>query len=98
MDAVKEDNSKEVATELVIANRLGLHARAAARLVQVTDRFQAEVVMEKDGEVADAKSVLSLLTLECPMGTRVVVRASGHDSGAALEAVVELIHNKFGEE
>ena len=88
----------ECARTLAIANRLGLHARAAAQLVQLAQTFQCEIFLEKNGESADAKSVLSLLTLECPIGTNVVVRAVGDDSRPAVQAVAELITNKFGEE
>ena len=88
----------ECARTMAIANRLGLHARAAAQLVQLAQKFQCEVFLEKNGESADAKSVLSLLTLECPIGTNVVVRAVGDDSRPAVQAVAELIANKFGEE
>ncbi len=91
-------DNNEYTRELTIINRLGLHARAAARLVEVARQYQAEVALEKNGESVDAKSVISLLTLECPLGTRVVVRAKGDDSAQALSAVVDLIENKFGEE
>ncbi len=91
-------DNNEYTRELTIINRLGLHARAAARLVEVARQYQAEVALEKNGESVDAKSVISLLTLECPLGTRVVVRAKGDDSAQALSAVVDLIEHKFGEE
>ncbi|MEW5723887.1 MAG: HPr family phosphocarrier protein [Thermodesulfobacteriota bacterium] len=84
--------------ELVIKNRLGLHARAAAALVRVAQQYESDLAVEKDGQSVDAKSVLSLIGLECPWGTRVLVRARGADSGPALEAVASLIENKFGEE
>lgn len=83
---------------MTIGNRLGLHARAAARLVEVAQQFQSEVTMEKNGRAADAKSVVCLLTLECPLGTRVTVRAQGEDAEPAVTAVAELIESKFGEE
>ena len=92
------NKSKEWSIEIIITNRLGLHARAAARLVQLTEQFRSEVLMEKDGRSADAKSVLSLLTLECPMGTKVLLKARGEDAKPAISAMAELIQNKFGEE
>jgi phosphocarrier protein HPr len=88
----------ECTRTLAIANRLGLHARAAAQLVQLAQQYQSEISLEKNGVTADAKSVLSLLTLECPAGTHIVVRAVGEDSSPAVQAVAELIANKFGEE
>ncbi|MFH1092400.1 MAG: HPr family phosphocarrier protein [Pseudomonadota bacterium] len=91
-----KDNERTI--ETTITNRLGLHARAAARLVQLTERFRSEVFMEKDGQAADVKSVLALLTLDCPMGTRVVLRARGKDAESALSAIAGLVQDKFGEE
>ena len=88
----------EQTRELIIDNRLGLHARAAARLVEVAQQFQSEVTMEKNGRAADAKSVVCLLALECPLGTKVTVRARGEDARPAVSAVAELIEAKFGEE
>jgi phosphocarrier protein len=84
--------------EVVIGNRLGLHARAAAALVKVAQQYDSDVLMEKNGEAADAKSVLSLISLECPLGTKVTIRAQGLDSESAVEAVARLVHDKFGEE
>ncbi len=81
-----------------IINRLGLHARAAAQVVKTAEIYRAEVFLEKNGDSVDAKSVLSLLMLECPMGTEVTVRAQGDDSEPAVAAVVRLVENKFGEE
>jgi phosphocarrier protein len=97
-EIVPDSNNHQHVQEVTIVNRLGLHARAAARLVQLAQRFSAEVELEKDGEAADAKSVLSLLTLACPLGTRVILRTKGPDAAPALEALTELIENKFGEE
>ncbi|MEW6264714.1 MAG: HPr family phosphocarrier protein [Thermodesulfobacteriota bacterium] len=88
----------EHSKELTIVNKLGLHARAAAQLVQLSQTFQAEILLEKAGQPVDAKSVLALLMLECPLGTRVKVRASGVDADEAVTAVARLIENKFGEE
>ena len=84
--------------ELTICNSLGLHARAAAKLVETADRFTSEIFMEKNGHTADAKSVLSLLTLECPMGSKVTVSAEGNDCQLAIDALAELIESKFGEQ
>lgn len=83
--------------ELVIRNRLGLHARAAARIVELASQYESYISLEKDGSVVDAKSLLSLLTLECAMGSKVVLRAEGEDSRAAVEALTDLITNNFGE-
>jgi len=91
-------NNNLIARELLIQNRLGLHARAAARLVELARRFHSEMAVEKDGQSVDAKSVVALLSLECPIGTKVVVKAWGDDADQAVAAVAVLIENRFGEE
>jgi phosphocarrier protein len=84
--------------EVEIVNRLGLHARAAAKLVHLAGRFQAEVKLLKDGDVVDAKSILGLLMLAAAQGERVGLRTHGPDEVEALEAVADLIARRFEEE
>ncbi|MCL2029618.1 MAG: HPr family phosphocarrier protein [Deltaproteobacteria bacterium] len=84
--------------ELVITNRLGLHARAAAKLVQAVGAYQAEIRLVKDGEKADARSVLSLISLGCAEGARVTVEAAGEDALPAVLAIQSLVAERFGEE
>ena len=81
-----------------IVNRLGLHARAAAKLVQMASSFESEVHLVSDAEEVDAKSILGILLLAAAQGMRVTVRCSGIDELAALEAVTRLIADGFGEE
>ena len=92
-----KNKERGIDKELVIRNSLGLHARAAARIVELASQYESFISLEKDGNVVDAKSVLSLLTLECPMGSKVLLRAEGEDSRAAVEALTGLITNNFGE-
>ncbi|MEE9436213.1 MAG: HPr family phosphocarrier protein [Candidatus Adiutricales bacterium] len=92
-----KNKERGIDKELVIRNSLGLHARAAARIVELASQYESFISLEKDGNVVDAKSVLSLLTLECPMGSKVLLRAEGEDSRAAVEALTDLITNNFGE-
>lgn len=87
-----------VEREVEIVNRLGLHARAAAKLVHVAGRFASDVRIVKDGEQVDAKSILGLLLLAAAQGEQIVVRCQGPDEGEALEAMVELIGRRFDEE
>lgn len=93
-----DSDNNEKTKELMIANRLGLHLRAAGRLAEVAKQFKCEISLEKNGVQVDAKSVVSIMTLECPLGTRVVLRARGENSAPALAVVSQLIENKFGEE
>ncbi|MEA2599564.1 MAG: phosphocarrier protein HPr [Acidobacteriota bacterium] len=86
----------ERATEIV--NRLGLHARAAAKLVHMAGGFQSRVTVEKDGEEVDAKSILGILLLAAGQGSRVTVRCDGQDEEDAMRAVTTLIANRFDEE
>jgi phosphocarrier protein len=81
-----------------ISNRLGLHARAAAKLVHTAGAFKSRTTLVKDGEEVDAKSILGILLMAAAQGTRMLVRCEGEDEEAALRAVTELIANKFDEE
>jgi len=83
--------------ELTVANSLGLHARAAAKITETVSRFQAEVVLVKGGEEADAASVLSILGLDAPKGSLVIARATGPQAGEALTALDQLFVGLFGE-
>jgi phosphocarrier protein len=84
--------------ETEIVNRLGLHARAAAKLVHMAGSFQSRVTVLKDGEEVDAKSILGILLLAAGQGSQIVVRAEGQDEAEALQAVTTLIANRFDEE
>ena len=80
-----------------ITNQLGIHARVAAKLVETASRFQSEVLLVKDGVEVDGRSILGILTLFCPYGSRLTVRTEGVDADEAMEAFVRLIEDKYGE-
>ncbi len=84
--------------EFTIQNRLGLHARATAQLVQLMSRFQSECTITKDGQTVNGKSIMGVLTLAAAQGSTIVVRIDGPDAEPAMQAVEELINNKFGEQ
>jgi len=84
--------------EVQIVNRLGLHARAAARLVHLANRFESTISVTKGGSKVDGKSILGLLTLAAAKGTRLRLAADGADETAAVEELARLIKNRFGEE
>ncbi len=86
------------AKAFTITNKLGLHARAAAMLVQIANKFKAKIILERDGKQVNGKSILGILTLACPKGSSLVVRAEGIDEDKALEEIGRLIENKFGED
>lgn len=83
--------------EVEIVNRLGLHARAAAKLVHAAGAFRSRITLIKDGEEVDAKSILGLLLLAAAQGSRVQLRTQGDDEDAAMAAVCALIAERFGE-
>ncbi len=86
------------AKAFTITNKLGLHARAAAMLVQIANKFKAKIILERDGRQVNGKSILGILTLACPKGSSLVVTAEGVDEDKALEEIGRLIENKFGED
>jgi phosphocarrier protein HPr len=81
----------------VIVNTLGLHARAAAQLVQTANRFRSEIHVEKDGMSVNGKSIMGVLTLAAAKGSQVSVACEGEDAEAAMAALAKLIENGFGE-
>ncbi len=83
--------------QIEVSNKLGLHARAAAKLVHTASRFESDVTIGTDDEEVNAKSILGLLTLAATKGSKLKIRANGRDEDAAVEAVVELFQNRFGE-
>jgi phosphocarrier protein HPr len=82
---------------LEIKNKLGLHARAAAKLVHVAARFKADIKIRKGDEEVDGKSILGILLLAAGRGSSVLVKAEGEDERDALDAVEKLIDAKFDE-
>ncbi|MGD8441517.1 MAG: HPr family phosphocarrier protein [Holophagae bacterium] len=86
-----------VQQEVKITNKLGLHARAAAKLVHTANAFTSEVFIGGDHEEVNAKSILGLLTLAASRGTTLTVRADGPDEADAVRALVLLFEDKFGE-
>lgn len=86
------------AKAFTITNKLGLHARAAAMLVQIANKFKAKIILERDGKQVNGKSILGILTLACPKGSSLIVTAEGVDEDKALEEIGRLIENKFGED
>jgi phosphocarrier protein HPr len=80
-----------------IVNTLGLHARAAAQLVQVANRHRSEVLVEKDGMEVNGKSIMGVLTLAAAKGSQITVTVEGEDAEQAMAALAQLIGNGFGE-
>jgi phosphocarrier protein HPr len=84
--------------QVMITNKLGLHARAAAKLVHAASAYESEIYVGTDHEEVNAKSILGILTLAATKGTPLNVRADGSDEAEAVRAIVQLFADKFGEE
>jgi len=84
--------------KLTVSNRLGLHARASARLVQVLSAFKANATLIAKGREVNAKSIMGVMLLAAGQGTPVTIRVEGEDEAAAIEAVAELFEQRFGED
>ena len=80
-----------------VDNKLGLHARAAAKLTELASRFQSEVWLSRNGRRVNAKSIMGVMMLAAAKGATVTIETSGGDADAALVAIQDLIADKFGE-
>jgi phosphocarrier protein len=83
---------------LIIGNDLGLHARAAAKIVTLSQKYESDLFISKDDHEVDGASILSILTLACPKGTEIGIRVVGEDAQDLLMDVTDLFEQKFGEE
>ncbi len=88
----------KIVKDVVVANKLGIHARPAAMFVRVANRFTCELWVEKDGEEVNGKSIMGLMLLAAGCGSRLKVTAIGTDASEALKEIEELIARKFDEE
>jgi phosphocarrier protein len=91
------EESPVLVQEFVIANRLGIHARVAAQIVRVATQFESEILISKCGVTINGKSILDLITLICPYGTKINISAKGPDAAEALSSLAALFQTKFGE-
>jgi phosphotransferase system HPr (HPr) family protein len=94
----KKEKPPVVQTELWVENRLGLHARPVAKLIALAQQFEGTTLtLEKDGAKADVRNLLSVLALDCPQGTRLVLKAVGPQAREAAAVISGLFARKFGE-
>ena len=82
---------------LTIINKLGLHARAAAKLVTLANQFTADIRIQKDDRAVDGKSIMSVMMLAASKGTEIIVSATGEDASQAVDAICALVNNRFDE-
>ena len=90
--------SERLQASAKITNKRGLHARAAAKIVEAAARFQSEITIVKDGNRVNARSIMGLMMLAASLGSEIGVEAEGPDQEAAMTAMLALIEAKFGEE
>jgi phosphocarrier protein HPr len=88
--------TEEIRT-LKLKNKLGMHARSAAAFVKVVQQFKSKVYVEHQGQTVDGESILDILTLACPYGGQLTIKAEGIDAPAVMEQLEKLVENKFGE-
>lgn len=86
-----------IAEPVTVINKLGLHARAATKLVNCASRYEAEVNVVRGTRVVNAKSIMGVLTLAASRGTELVIEADGPDASDAVDALIALINDRFGE-
>ncbi|HET7393373.1 MAG TPA: HPr family phosphocarrier protein [Candidatus Binatia bacterium] len=87
----------KVVKKMEIKNKLGVHARAAALLVQTVNRFSAQVTISKDGQTADGRSIMGVLMLAATQGSTIEVEAAGQDAEQAVKAIEKLVDKRFNE-
>lgn len=88
----------KVERDITIINRLGLHARACAKLVKAAAHYESRVELLQGEESADAKSIMSLMMLAAPQGSQLILKTEGADAQAAAAEIMQLINERFGEE
>lgn len=86
-----------IKTKITVINKLGLHARAAAKLIGVTSPFRAQIRIGANGRMIDAKSIMSVMMLAAAQGTELDLECDGDDEQSAHDAVIALINNRFDE-
>jgi phosphocarrier protein HPr len=84
-------------TKIEIVNKLGLHARASAKLTQLAGQFKSEVFLARQGRRVNAKSIMGVMMLAAAKGASVEIETNGVDEDAAMQALTQLINDKFGE-
>src|SRR5437016_12855903 len=100
MSATKKpaDKHSTLTREMVVINKLGIHARPAAMFVKTANRFGCDIFVEKDGETVNGKSIMGIMMLAAGPGSKLQVHAKGHDASQALNELEALLKRKFDED
>lgn len=91
-------SGQKIEKEIVIINRLGLHARPAANFVRIASRYRSEIWVEKEGEQINGKSIMGLMMLAAGQGSKLMIRCEGPDADKAMEELEALINRRFDED
>lgn len=94
----RDTKEAKIRKELVVLNKLGIHARPAAMFVKTANRFDCDIFVEKDGETVNGKSIMGLMMLAAGPGSKLILIADGHDAGRAVVEIEALIQRKFDED
>ncbi len=84
--------------ELTLINKLGLHARAAAKFVNLASGFESDITISRNGKTVNGKSIMGVMMLAASCGTTIEVNAAGNDAEQALQQIEQLVQDRFGEE
>jgi phosphocarrier protein HPr len=98
MSAARKATDHKATKELMVANKLGIHARPAAMFVKTANRFDCEIFVEKDGEKVNGKSIMGLMMLAAGPGSKLILTAEGADAARALGELEALLVRKFDED
>ena len=90
--------ANKLSARVIIPNKRGLHARASAKVVEASARFQSEIHIIKDGQEVNGRSIMGLMMLAASIGSEVEITAEGPDAADAMKAILALVEAKFGEE
>jgi len=94
---LSEEHGRREATAKIV-NKRGLHARASAKVVEAAARFQSQIMVSKDGQSVDARSIMGLMMLAASLGSEIRIEATGADADEAIRAILALVDAKFGED
>ena len=98
MSGARKADDVKITKELVVINKLGIHARPAAMFVKTANRFECDIFVEKDGEKVNGKSIMGLMMLAAGPGSKLLIFAEGHDAPRAVVEIEALVKRKFDED
>ncbi len=98
MSGARKAEDARISKELIVINKLGIHARPAAMFVKTANRFDCDIFVEKDGEKVNGKSIMGLMMLAAGPGSKLLVHAEGHDAARAVVEIEILVKRKFDED